>query len=249
MDRIFYHKEYTLTNHYFTYTYDKGSIQSVKVEHKKIDQKVGDRVVTKYEKSSSVTVEYRNGQTYVWDTILIDSYISQFGIAVSYDGRYLFVQTWEYGLYCLDPQSGKTIWRTKSKRGITNIFVNQDTVLCHQHERALQLLDIHTGEVLQEKRPATAWGFTALNHDYIICHSTARTWEIIHTETLEVVKSFSHKTFTDGHTDYVVNQIKLQTDNSLLIGGFTNVWDDTQTPPKLLPGKTFTHSLKVKHPL
>ncbi len=249
MREIVYHKLYTLKNNFFTYTYDKGEIRSVKAEFKKIDVKVGDRILSKFDEDASVTIEYADGKSYYWKTDLIDAYTRQFGVAVSYDGRYLFAQTWERGLYCLDPKSGKKIWRTKSKRGITNIFVNQETILAHQHERALQLLDIHTGEVLSEKRPATAWGFTSLNHDYIICQSTARVWEIINTETLEVVESFSHKVFTDGHTDYVVNHIELQPDNSLLIRGFTNVWDDTQKPPKMLPNKTFTNILKVEHQL
>ncbi len=244
---IHHHKYYTLTNDRFTSIYDHGEIRSVKVEFHKHDVKVGDRVVSEFDDNASVTVEYINGQLYLWTTQLIDSYTFQFGVAVSHDGQYLFAQTWERGLYCLDPKSGKTIWRTKSKRGITNIFVNKDTLLVHQHERALQLLDIHTGEVLLEKRPATAWGFTSLNHDSIICQSTARVWEIIDTETLEVLESFSHKAFTDGHTDYVVNHIELQADNSLLISGFTNVWDDTQKPPKMLPNKTFTNMLKVEH--
>ncbi len=249
MQKIVYHKNYTLTNDFWTYTYDRGSIRSVKVEFKKIDATVGDQVLSKFDENATITVEYADGKSYDWTTDLVDSYTSQFGIAVSDDGRYLFAQTWEYGLYCLDPQSGKRIWRTKSKHGITNVFVNHDTILCHQHGRALQLLDIHTGEVLKEKRPATAWGFTSLNHDYMICRSTARVWEIIHTETLEVIESFSHKIFTNGHTDYVVNHIELQSDNSLLIKGFTNVWDDTQKPHKMLPNKTFTHRLNVEHPL
>ncbi len=249
MRGVFYHGDYTLTNDRFTYTYDRGAIRSVKVEFQEHDVRVGDRVLHEFDENTSITVEYANGQLYVWTTELIDSYTDQFGIAVSYDGQYLFAQTWERGLYCLDPKSGKTVWQTKSKRGITNVFVNRDTILVHQHERALQLLDIHTGDVLAEKRPATALGFTSLNHNYIICRSTARVWEIIHTETLEVVESFPHKVFTDGHTDYVVNHIELQADNTLLIGGFTNVWDNTQKPPKMLPNKTFTHILKVEHAL
>lgn len=178
---------------------------------------------------------------YWWKSKWLSSYLVQFGISVSFDGNYVFVQTWENGLLCLDSHTGKVIWRTKSKRGITNIFVNENTILCHQHERTLQLLDIHTGEVLLEKRPATAWGFTALDHKHIICQVTARRWELTDAQTLETKESFSNKDFTGGHTDYCVNKIVRAEDGKIRVSGFQNVWDDTVKPAVRLPNLEFEH--------
>ena len=44
--------------------------------------------------------------------------MGQFGIAVTADGKMVFAQTWENGLFCFDAKTGEQIWRTKSRRGI-----------------------------------------------------------------------------------------------------------------------------------
>ena len=191
------HKEYCsqLDLYTLTCTYDCGEIESVRIIFDKPE--------------SLICVSFRNGEYFEWRTEVIGSYNTQFGFAVSADGKYLFAQTWANGMYCLDPRSGKKIWRTKSKRGITSIFVNKDTVLCHQHERALQLLDMHTGEIISERSPATAWGFYSLDHEHIVCRVTARRWDIIDTETMETLESFTHSEFTAGHVDYCINDVRL----------------------------------------
>lgn len=193
-----------------------------------------------------LSVYYRNGEIAYWPCKWLSSYLFQFGIAVSTDGRYVFIQTWENGMFCLDSHTGEVIWRTESKRGITNIFVNEDTILCHQHERALQLLDMHTGQVIKEKRPATAWGFDALDYRYIICQVTARRWEIINAQTLEVAETFTHKDFTNGHTDYCICDIALTDDGRIQVTGFKNIWDTSVSPAIQLPNLEFTHFVKTK---
>lgn len=170
-----FHRNYCLYHKNNITVYDSGAILSVSFEQ-------GQREL------SSVKVCFKDGRISEWETKWLDPYIYQFGVAVSYDGKYVFAQTWENGLQCLDATTGERSWRTKSKRGITNIFVNKDTILCHQRERALQLIDIYTGEVLREKRPATAWGFTAIDNERILCQVKVNRWEIIDTETLEASK-------------------------------------------------------------
>lgn len=123
--------------------------------------------------------------------------------------------------------------------------MNENTILCHRHGQALQLLDMHTGAVLAEKRPAAAWGFTAIDHRCIVCQVSARRWEIIDAETLEVKESFSHQEFTGGHTDYCINRIERIDDETIRVCGFQNVWDDTVTPAVLLPNLEFEHLVRT----
>lgn len=228
--RPVFHGTYCLHNNNTAMVYDRGGIRCITIERGEV---------------TAVHVYFADGTEAQWNTKWVSSYNYQFGLAVSLDGKYVFVQTWEYGLFCLDSRTGQQIWRTKSKRGITNIFVNEDTILCHQHERALQLLDIHTGEVLQEKRPATAWGFTAIDHRHIVCHVTARRWEVIDARTLEVKQSFSHKEFTAGHENFRVKPKGLA-GNDLLVRGFRNVWDQTVSPPKPLPNEEFENRVELE---
>lgn len=222
--------------HYGTETvYDAGVVRRISL-HCLPDEKCG-----------QVTVCFADGEEACWQAPEISSYLFQFSAAVSRDGHCLFVPTWARGLYALELRTGKRLWKTKSRRGVTHTFVMEDRILCHQHERALQLLDIRTGEVLAEKRPASAWGFTAIDARHIVCQVTARRWEIIDTRTLHTCAAFSHRDFTGGHTDFLVSRICREGD-ALQISGFQNVWDDSVQPPVRLPNRTFTHQLPLHLP-
>jgi hypothetical protein len=226
---MIYHQNYCICSKGHEFSYDAGAIRRIYLEFP-----LG--VI-----GAEIQIYFANGEMYWWKSKWISSYILQLGIAVSYDGKYVFAQTWENGLLCLDSHTGEVIWRTKSKRGITSIFVNDQTILCHQRERALQLLDIHTGEVLAEKRPATAWGFTALDHQHIICQVTAKRWEIIDAQTMQTLEVFSHKDFTGGYVDFCVNKIERTENGKLRVSGFKNVWDHSVKPAVMLPNLEFEH--------
>lgn len=229
-----HHKNYsvfTTENDHFLYKYSDGKIESVQMLFEK------DCTET------TIVVKYKSGETYTWKNKYFKSYIDQFGVAVSIDGEKIFAQTWESGLFCFNAKSGEQIWRTKSRRGITDVFVNDETILVHQHEHALQLIDINSGEVLKEKRPATAWGFYSLDSKYLICQTTTKKWELIEAETLNTKKSFSHKEFTGNHTDFEIKDVKL-IDNNIIVHGFKNMWDNSANPPKMLPNLEFEHTIK-----
>ena len=231
--RMFFHKNYCLFHNHNVTAIDAGTVRLISIDP---DGDLG---------TSIVTVFFADGSCSRWSTRWLSAYNFQFGVSVSFDGKYLFAQTWDHGLLCLDSHTGKKVWKTKSKRGITNLFVNDNTILCHQRERALQLINLHNGELLKEKRPATAWGFTQISNCYIVCQVTARRWEIINTETLETKLSFSHREFTAGHEDYCVNHIQLD-GNTLNVRGFKNVWDNASVPPKLLPNLEFDHNINIE---
>lgn len=138
-----------------------------------------------------VTVSFRDGSEACWECKYLDAYHRQFGVSVSRDGSRVFAQTWEMGVLCFDSRTGERLWKTKSRRGVTTMVANEKTVCCHRHEYALQLLDIETGEVLAEKRPAKSWGADILTERYLLCRTTARRWEIICTEDLRVMASLT----------------------------------------------------------
>lgn len=185
-----------------------------------------------------VNVFLRSGEHHAWNTKYVDAYTSQFGIAVSNDGKYVFLQTWENGLFCFDARTGNKIWRTKSKRGITDTFVLDDAILCQQHDRALQLLDVNTGAVITERR-VSSWGFTAIDHKHIICRTRAKQWDLIEAASLKTIRSFSDKEFTDGHEDYCVNRIELGDNGTIWVFGFKSAWDGSGKPDES-PNAEFT---------
>ena len=188
---------------------------------------------------NEVTVNYRTGESYTWKCKYISSYIGQFGVSVSSDGEKLFVQTWETGLFCFHARTGERIWRTKSRRGVTDIFVGDTTLTVQRHDYGMELISIETGEVLRELRPYGAWGFTAVNNRYLI--SGVRKWDLIEAETLEIKERFSNKDFTGGHADYTVNHISIDKAGRICVRGFQNVWDESVKPPKMLHNLEFEH--------
>lgn len=218
--------------------YSNGEIASLEMISGSIDKKDDTP-------HNEIIIAYRSGEKYGWKSKYIDGYnIYQFGIAVSSDGSMVFAQTWDKGLFALDAKTGERLWRTKSKRGVTSIFVNDDTLTVQLHDYAIQLIDIKTGEVVKEKRPCTAWGFTALDNRHIICQVTQRKWEIIEAATLETKESFTHKEFTCGHTDFCIGCISLSANKDICVEGFKNAWDHSVVPPKMLSNTKFEHYIK-----
>ena len=178
------------------------------------------------ETPSIIDILCRNKQHYSWETKYAHSgYIGQFGIAVRNDGGAVFLQDWDLGLRCHDVKTGNPIWWKRSR--YTNLFVMENTLVCHKPYKSLQMLDIHTGELLKE-RSVDAWGFTALNHRYIICETKiserCHQWEIIRAATLETVQTVSHKelTLTDNHPHYHINRIVLEKPGVLHVSGYTD---------------------------
>lgn len=162
-----------------------------------------------------VSITWHDGHTAEWCSEHLDiggAYQAQFGVSVTEDGCALFVQTWDQGLHCLEAATGRTLWRSKSKRGVTSLLVSGDILVAHQHEQALLLLDVHTGEVLQEKRPARAWSFYPLSPDLLICQTTARQWEIIRARDLETMEVIPHKIFPDtcGDAPWCIRDVWLE---------------------------------------
>ena len=238
-----HHKNYSIyeSQQGWLNCYSNGAIESLQMILGTYDSYTDETI-------NEIVIQFRSGETYKWKTKYIDIYnMGQFGIAVSGDGSMVFAQTWENGLFCFDAKTGTQIWRTKSRRGITDICAGDTTITAQLHNYAMQLIDIKTGEVLKEKRPCTAWGFTTLDNQHIVCQVTARKWEIIDAETLEVKETFTHKEFTGNHTDFCINHISLCDNGSIHVTGFQNVWDDSENPSKMLPNIEFEYFLKSNY--
>ena len=237
-----HHKNYSIYRSEYEWLncYSDGAIESLQMIPGAYDYRTDIFV-------NEIIVQYKSGEIYKWATKYISGYnMGQFGIAVSADGTMVLAQTWDNGLFCFDAKTGNRIWRTKSRRGITNIFVGDTTITAQLHGYAMQLIDITTGEILKEKRPCTAWGFTSLDNRYIVCQVTARKWEIIEAETLDVRETFTHKEFTGNHTDFCINHISLCENGTIRVAGFQNDWDRSEKTPKMLSNIEFEYFLNSK---
>ena len=89
-----YHKETGL----FLIAFDAGAVRQIVMETPGFSQ------------DTTVSVYFDNGQISRWKTKWISSYIYQFGVAASFDGEYIFIQTWENGLLCVDVYTDVMAW-------------------------------------------------------------------------------------------------------------------------------------------
>lgn len=194
------------------YAYSDGSIASVSIHMGAVH---------------TIRVTWCDGRTAEWTDSALNIggvYQQQFGLTVSQDGRFIFVQTWEKGLHCLNAATGGCIWRSKSRRGVTSLMVSAHTLAVLQQGHALLLMDIETGDVLKEKRPARAFDFYPLSPTHFICQTSARQWEIIRADDLVTVQFIPHKLFPDttGDTPWCIRDVWLE-DGQLWCNAFRSV--------------------------
>lgn len=140
--------------------------------------------------NNKVNIYYRDGSFVSWTNRLFDAYITQFGISISTDGNYIFAQTWQNGLYCIESRTGKKIWRSKRKVAVTHIYVNNTTICVNRRGKYLELIDLFTGETIRERK-TTIQEFFAVDACRFMCRTTAKKWEVIDSNTLETVDTFS----------------------------------------------------------
>ncbi len=72
-------------------------------------------------------------------------YVQQYGVTVTEDGRYLFFQIWEGGLYCFETRTGKQMWRSPIGR-VRNILLSGDKLLAERCDVGIEILSVATGE-------------------------------------------------------------------------------------------------------
>ncbi len=214
--------------HGWEYVYHGGCIAAIRVTARNAADPV-----------SRLHLSWRDGQTAEWSVGQpeIAAYAEQFGLSVSQDGRFIFVQTWDSGLYCLDAATGEKIWRSQSRRSVTSLAVNQTTLVAHQREHALLLHELETGAVLKEKRPAKGWDFYQLDKKHLLCQTTARQWEIIRTEDLETVQVIPHKQFpkTTGDDPWCIRDAWMEDDRLWCNAFRSTAGTDVEEQDFLLP--------------
>lgn len=98
-----------------------------------------------------ITFHMRDGRTIYADTTKYvfpeTSYLQQFGIGITEDGKLFFIQSWEKGLFCFEVESELLRWHYKRKKAY-NLVVGKSSVICRFFDHSIEKLDIATGEVI-----------------------------------------------------------------------------------------------------
>jgi len=76
------------------------------------------------------------------------AYVRQYGISVTKDGKELFLQTWDDGLYCYETIKGKLLWRSKTNC-IGEIAVFDSVIACAQMDKGIEIISIKGGSKIK----------------------------------------------------------------------------------------------------
>jgi hypothetical protein len=89
-------------------------------------------------------------------------YLKQFGLSISEDSRFFFVQSWEKGLFCFDIQSETLVWHNKRKKAY-QLAICGNSVICRFFDDCINKIDIATGSVLSHFPLGAGTSFHVLN--------------------------------------------------------------------------------------
>lgn len=101
--------------------------------------------------TNMVTFFDRNDQVSTVDVSnylkLEHSYQSQFGICLTDDGKFFFLQSWNSGLFCFERETGTLVWHCKRKKPF-ELVVRNRTVVCRFLDQCVDAFDIDTGNIV-----------------------------------------------------------------------------------------------------
>lgn len=120
------------------------------------------------------------------------TYLSQFDVPISSDGRLLFISNWYNGLSAIDTKTGEQIWHYKATR-IYTVFAFPTFILAEKMNKALIKFDIRTGEVMNEIKSGTIESLYYLADNEVLVDSIRGKLSVVDPATLCIIKSYSHK--------------------------------------------------------
>ena len=153
---------------------------------------------------------------------LCDVYNAQYGIAISYDGKYIYTSQWEGGVYCFDTENFKLIWRI-SMGSVEEIFTVKDGnfIYCHNDKKGLVVLDAKTGEQVNALS-GSSMDFYRLDEKYFLAGPKRNSMSIYCFNGLsEQRKIKCSELISDDRTDWIFRNAWLEK-NVLCLDAFTS---------------------------
>lgn len=145
-------------------------------------------------------------------------FLKQFGISVTEDGEYFFIQRWETGLFCFQVETGKLCWRSR-RRHPYHLVVRGNTVVCQFLGECVDVLSAENGELLAHYPLGFDTYFWPLTDDYYLVGPKRGKYHIID-HTLNVCESIPVKRFNpEGFSSFILLEAGF-VPNGIAINGF-----------------------------
>ena len=143
-------------------------------------------------------------------------YLAQFGLSLTDNGEYFFLQSWERGLFCFATRSGELLWHRKEKRA-SEVVVHRESVVCRYDHRICKI-SISTGELLSAYPISAEADFVSISDTWILT-GPKRNKYLILDENLREIAKIPQKLLNPKAYDHFIIQDAEWTRDGLRITG------------------------------
>lgn len=203
-----------IRDNYLEIVYDCGSVEKATV-----DQCTG-----------IITFIMRDGKviyTNVTDYVLPETaYLKQFGICITSDGKYFFIQSWEKGLFCFELETGSLHWHCKRKKAY-NLAVGKHGIICRFFDQYIAKLDIATGEIKAHVPMGHGTNCYSLTDDMLLVGPKRKMYYIIDHDLKKVAVISESEMNPHLFDSFIITKACLSEDR-LLITGYEYSNEDDQ---------------------
>lgn len=144
-------------------------------------------------------------------------YNSQFGISITNNGQFFFIQSWEKGLFCFDVRTSKLIWHINQKRAY-DLAVRDKSVICRCYNQFLSLIDIESGKVTLKYPLRYDSVFCPISDDYFLVGPKRNKYIILDGELNEVVKIPVTQLNPHSHENFIIHKVDFTTEGISMEG-------------------------------
>lgn len=121
-----------------------------------------------YDTDGYLTVYNQEGEKVTkFKTVASVAYNAQYGTPITEDGQFVFIGTWERGLFCYSIKDQKLIWKQGPGR-VRQIIVLDESLIIEMANRGIYKRDVRTGQLLEMLRMPSINQFKQLNKSELL---------------------------------------------------------------------------------
>lgn len=143
----------------------------------------------------------------------------QYGTPISPDGKYVFIGTWEYGLFCHDLETGQVIWKQGPGK-VRTIVVGGDFLFVEMCDRGMYVRDLKSGELVKEFKMSSINKLKRLSPTELFAGPRNSKYYIYSIPTLELKQEIKLKALNVNQClSYIILDVFYR-DNTLFVKGW-----------------------------
>ncbi|GAB3791397.1 hypothetical protein GCM10028818_62150 [Spirosoma horti] len=173
-----------------------------------------------YELDGLLTVIDPQGQTVNrFKTVAHIAYSAQYGTPISKDGQFVFIGTWDRGLFCFSIKEQKLVWKAGPGR-VRSIIVNDSFLLVEMACRGIYRRNPCNGELMEIIKLPAIETFKQLNTNQLFAGPLKGAYWLFDLPSMQPMKQVKTRDLNINNClSYVIQDVYYR-DQILLVKGF-----------------------------